>query len=91
MEKFLNYLALATSLGIATIAAYFSVVGMATIFAGAFLGTVVMMSALEFGKNSHCNIPTFILGQTQLHEILSHLISGGTHVNHFIGYIWIPI
>ena len=50
MEKFLNYLALATSLGIATIAAYFSVVGMATIFAGAFLGTVVMMSALEFGK-----------------------------------------
>ena len=50
MEKFLNYLALATSLGIATIIAYFSVVGMATIFAGAFLGTVVMMSALEFGK-----------------------------------------
>ena len=50
MEKFLNYLALATSLGIATIAAYFSVIGMATIFAGAFLGTVVMMSALEFGK-----------------------------------------
>ena len=30
--------------------AYFSVIGMATIFNGAFLGTVVMMSALEFGK-----------------------------------------
>ena len=31
------------------------------------------------------------MGQTQLHEILSHLIGGDTHVNHFIGYIWIPI
>ena len=50
MERFLNYLALATSLGIAGIAAYFSVIGMATIFAGAFMGTVVMMTALEFGK-----------------------------------------
>ena len=48
--KFLNALALLTSLGIAGIAAYFSVLGLATIFAGAFLGTVVMMSALEFGK-----------------------------------------
>ena len=80
---------LATSLGIATIAT-FSVVGMATIFAGAFLGTVVMMSALEFGKIVTATY-TFILGQTQLHEILSHFIGGDTHVNHFIGYIWIPI
>ena len=48
--KFLNYLALFTSIGIAGIAAYFSVIGMATIFAGAFIGTIVMMSALEFGK-----------------------------------------
>lgn len=48
--KFLNYLALATSLTIAGIAAYFSVIGMATMFAGAYIGTVVMMSALEVGK-----------------------------------------
>ena len=48
--KYLNYLALLTSIVIAGIAAYFSVIGMATMFAGAFLGTVVMMSALEFGK-----------------------------------------
>ena len=48
--RFLNYLALFTSITIAGIAAYFSVIGMATIFAGAFMGTIVMMSALEFGK-----------------------------------------
>ena len=50
MIKFLNYLALSTSIGIAGIAAYFSVIGMATMFAGAYMGTVVMMTALEFGK-----------------------------------------
>lgn len=48
--KYLNYLALFTSITIAGIAAYFSVIGMATIFAGAWLGTIIMMSALEFGK-----------------------------------------
>lgn len=50
MVKFLNYLALLTSLVIAGIAAYFSIIGMATMFAGAYLGTIVMMSALETGK-----------------------------------------
>jgi len=50
MIKFLNYLALLTSIVIAGIAAYFSVIGMATMFAGAYLGTVVMMTALETGK-----------------------------------------
>lgn len=48
--KFLNSLALLTSLGIAGIAAYFSVLGLATIFAGAYLGVVIMASVLEFGK-----------------------------------------
>ena len=43
-------MALLTSLAIAGIAAYFSVIGMATIFAGAYLGTIVMMTALEVGK-----------------------------------------
>lgn len=37
-------------MSIAGIAAYFSVLGLATIFAGAFLGVVVMAGALEFGK-----------------------------------------
>ena len=50
MIKFLNYLALVTSITIAGIAAYFSVIGMATIFAGAYIGTIVMMTALEVGK-----------------------------------------
>ena len=48
--KWLNYLALGTSIGIAVIAAYFSVLGLATIFAGAYLSVVVMASVLEFGK-----------------------------------------
>lgn len=50
MINYLNYIALFTSIAIAGIAAYFSVIGMATIFAGAYLGTIVMMTALEFGK-----------------------------------------
>ena len=50
MEKFLNYLALGTSLVIAGIAAYFSVLGLATIFAGAWLSVVIMTGVLEFGK-----------------------------------------
>ena len=46
-----------------------------------------MMSALEFGKIV-TSIPTFIW---DINYRLSHFIGGDTHVNHFIGYIWIPI
>ena len=48
--KWLNYLALGTSIGIAVIAAYFSVLGLATIFAGAYMSVVIMAGTLEFGK-----------------------------------------
>jgi len=48
--NFLNYLALSTSILIAFIAAYFSVIGLATIFAGAYMEVVVMAGVLEFGK-----------------------------------------
>ena len=48
--KYLNYLALGTSFGVATIAAYFSVLGLATIFAGAYMSVVVMTATLEFAK-----------------------------------------
>ena len=51
MKNFLNYLALGTSLAIAGIAAYFSVIGLATIFAGAALGVIIMTGVLEFGKS----------------------------------------
>ena len=50
MIKFLNYLALFSAISIASIAAYFSVLGLATIFAGAWLGIVIMTGVLEFGK-----------------------------------------
>jgi hypothetical protein len=50
MNKFFNYLALMSAIGVAGIAAYFSVIGLATIFAGAYLGVVIMTAALEFGK-----------------------------------------
>lgn len=45
-----NYLALITSLMLASIAAYFSVVGLSTIFAGAFWSVIVMGGALEISK-----------------------------------------
>jgi len=50
MIKFLNYLALFSAISIASIAAYFSVLGLATIFAGAWLGIVIMTGVLELGK-----------------------------------------
>ena len=46
--KFLNYLALFTSLDRRIV--YFSVIGLATIFAGAYLGVVIMTGVLEFAK-----------------------------------------
>lgn len=46
----INYLAFGTSILLAGIAAYFSVVGLSTIFAGAFWSVIVMGGALEFGK-----------------------------------------
>ena len=58
MLKFLNWAALFTSVGIAGMR-YFSVIGMATIFAGAYLGTIVMMTALEVGKL--VTAPSYIL------------------------------
>jgi len=45
-----NYLAFATSILLASIAAYFSVIGLSTIFAGAFWSVIVMGGALEVAK-----------------------------------------
>ena len=46
----INYLAFLTSLLVAGVAAYFSVIGLATIFAGSFWPVVIMAGALEIGK-----------------------------------------
>ena len=46
----INYLAFLTSLLVAGVAAYFSVIGLATIFAGSFWPVVIMAGALEVGK-----------------------------------------
>jgi len=48
--KHLNWLALGTAIGIAGIAAWFSVLGLATMFSGAWLSVVIMAGSLEFGK-----------------------------------------
>ena len=46
----MKYVTLSTSIVLATIAAYFSIAGLTTLFAGAFWSVVVMASALEIGK-----------------------------------------
>ena len=46
----MKYLTLTTSIAIASVAAYFSIVGLAAIFSGAFLSVVVMAGILEVGK-----------------------------------------
>lgn len=48
--KMINKLAFVTSIVIATVAAYFSIVGLSTIFYGAFWSVVIMASTLEVGK-----------------------------------------
>lgn len=45
-----KYLVLLTSVGIAAVAAFFSVSGLAKLFAGSFLAVAIMASALEIGK-----------------------------------------
>lgn len=46
----INYITLAMALILSAIAAYFSVVGIATIFSGAFIAVIVMAGALEAAK-----------------------------------------
>lgn len=46
----MKYLTLITAISIAAVAAYFSIIGLASIFSGAFISVVVMASALEIGK-----------------------------------------
>ena len=46
----INYLAFATSLLVAGVAAWFSVIGLATIFSGSWWPVIIMGGALEIGK-----------------------------------------
>jgi hypothetical protein len=49
-NRFMQFTTLLTSFAIAGVAAYFSVIGLATIFAGATLSVIIMASILEVGK-----------------------------------------
>ena len=46
----INYLAAFAALAVAGVAAFYSIVGLSTIFAGAFWPVVIMASVLEFAK-----------------------------------------
>lgn len=46
----INHIALATAVVLSAIAGYYSVVGLATIFAGAYWSVIAMAAALEFAK-----------------------------------------
>lgn len=46
----MKYLTLLTAISIAAVAAYFSIIGLASIFSGAFISVVIMASILEIGK-----------------------------------------
>lgn len=49
-NRFMQTTTLLTAFAIAAIAAYFSIIGLATIFAGAFMSVVIMAGILEVGK-----------------------------------------
>ena len=46
----INYLALLVAIGLSSIAAYFSVIGLTTIFAASFWPVVIMGGTLEVAK-----------------------------------------
>ena len=46
----INYLAFITSISLASIAAFFSIVGLSTIFPGAYWSVIIMAGSLEVGK-----------------------------------------
>jgi len=46
----MKYLTLFTSIALASVAAWFSIIGLATIFSGAFISVVIMAGILEFAK-----------------------------------------
>ena len=46
----INYLALLVALALSAVSAYYSIIGLATIFASAFIPVVLMGSVLELGK-----------------------------------------
>ena len=46
----INYLAFVTSLLVAGVAAWFSVIGLATIFSGSYWPVIIMGGVLEIGK-----------------------------------------
>ena len=48
--KYLNWLALGTAIHYVGIDAWFSVLGLATMFSGAWLSVVIMAGSLEIGK-----------------------------------------
>ena len=68
--KYLNWLALGTAIGIAGIIAWFSVLGLATMFSGAWLSVVIMAGSLEIGKLVTADLSTLAVGQIKLHEVL---------------------
>lgn len=49
-DNILKWTTFVTAIAIATIAAYFSVIGLATIFSGAFISVIIMGCILEAGK-----------------------------------------
>ena len=49
-NRFMQITTLLTAIAIAAVAAYFSVIGLATIFAGATVAVIIMASILEVGK-----------------------------------------
>jgi hypothetical protein len=89
---FIALLTLLSALSISGVAIFYSVIGLATIFPGAFWPVVIMGSVLEVGK---LITASWLYRNWRLHTILTAVISNHSNYcavcHHIYGYFWIPI
>ena len=90
---FLTLLTFISAISISVIAAGYSIIGLATLFAGAFIPIVAMGSALEVGKlvaaswlyhNWNSDVPRLI-------KDLSIWCNHSVNTNNIIRYLWFLI
>jgi hypothetical protein len=89
---FIAILTLLSALSISGVAAYYSIIGLATIFPGAFVPVVLMGSVLEVGKLVCASWLYRNWQQTNLAaEELSVLCRDRAFHSDIHGHIWIPV
>jgi len=89
---YLSVIIALVAISISIIAAYYSIVGLAAIFAAAIVPIIIMGITLENRQNCDCGMAPYQLETSpQINETIS--CTGGNHFNvdYQYGYLWILI